>query len=663
VSSPSPGDGEAPPPPASAETLASIKPAVPSLARRFAPLLLALVATLTFLTIPRYPYIIDDALSWNAVLNFAHQHDLQFGQDIVFTYGPLGFLVSRYYFPEVAGLRTVADLLLCFSAAASVFLIGQKLRKGWKWLFVGIFILTSANIDPRADLVLYVSLLCWGILCALEKSRRALVYSGIFVATAVFASLAKVTFIFVGILSVVAVGSALLAGAKKRRALALVLAYAGGMGLAWMLAGQELSNLGRFLAGAWAFTRGYDQSMGLEGLPALRGRGMLVVLCALAATTLRASASFRGGAQRPGWSSVVIASWIAALTLLVAKHGLVRADLYHAGFLFGFAPVAALIGEVLACPSPKTLLAARAFSVVCCVLSLLTLQSLFVSDLASLVLQPFRAIPLNLQTLLRPAEFRRQMQADLEAARGLTALPRTREQVGRATTDVFGHDQIYAILNELNFRPRPVFQSYLAYNAALGAMNEHFYSSATAPEFVLFNLTPIDRRFPPLEDSLVLRDLLINYEPVGAEKDFLLLKARTHELPRLTLLREGTVQFGQPIDLREFAQANLWMQIEAEPTLPGRLRELLYKPSRLRIKVVAINNASFVAPAPMLSAGFLASPLVLRREAFSKLYAGENGSRPQAYSIEPAAGGERFWKPTVGFRIYRIENGMGQRER
>jgi hypothetical protein len=105
------------------------------------------------------------------------------------------------------------------------------------------------------------------------------------------------------------------------------------------------------------------------------------------------------------------------------------------------------------------------------------------------------------------------------------------------------------------------------------------------------------------------------------------------------------------------------MQIEAEPTLPGRLRELLYKPSRLRIKVVAINNASFVAPAPMLSAGFLASPLVLRREAFSKLYAGENGSRPQAYSIEPAAGGERFWKPTVRFRIYRIENAMGQRER
>src|SRR5262249_49751828 len=68
-------------------------------------LVVSLVATLAFVTIPRYPYLLDDALSEKAVLSYAHQHGLQFGKDIIFTYGPLGFLVSRYFFSHAAGAR------------------------------------------------------------------------------------------------------------------------------------------------------------------------------------------------------------------------------------------------------------------------------------------------------------------------------------------------------------------------------------------------------------------------------------------------------------------------------------------------------------------------------------------------------------------------------
>src|SRR5437016_465486 len=47
------------------------------------------VVTLSCMTIPRVPFVVHDAdFSWNAVLNYAHEKKLQFGQDIVFTYGP-----------------------------------------------------------------------------------------------------------------------------------------------------------------------------------------------------------------------------------------------------------------------------------------------------------------------------------------------------------------------------------------------------------------------------------------------------------------------------------------------------------------------------------------------------------------------------------------------
>src|SRR6266478_5765983 len=62
---------------------------------RAAPFLLAAAIMTAFLTIPRQPYLLDDSLSEKAVLNYAHAHHRQFGTDIIFTYGPLGFLVSR----------------------------------------------------------------------------------------------------------------------------------------------------------------------------------------------------------------------------------------------------------------------------------------------------------------------------------------------------------------------------------------------------------------------------------------------------------------------------------------------------------------------------------------------------------------------------------------
>ena len=154
-------------------------------------------------------------------------------------------------------------------------------------------------------------------------------------------------------------------------------------------------------------------------------------------------------------------------------------------------------------------------------------------------------------------------------------MPHLRDLIGPASVDVFGQHQVYALLNGLNYRPRPVFQSYLACNARLMRLNEQFYLSGAAPEYVMFSLGPIDRRFPPLEDALLLRDLLINYEPVGAEGEFLLLKFKSSRAPRLKLLREGAVRPGERIELRDFGGADLWLELDLEPTLLGRLRQIL----------------------------------------------------------------------------------------
>jgi hypothetical protein len=69
------------------------------------------------------------------------------------------------------------------------------------------------------------------------------------------------------------------------------------------------------------------------------------------------------------------------------------------------------------------------------------------------------------------------------------------------------------------------------------------------------------------------------------------------------------------------------------------------------------------APAAMLAAGFVASPLLLRNEDVLGLYDGNPIPRPAAYSVELLAGEDRFWQPGIRFRVHRIENQLGRRAR
>src|SRR5258708_981191 len=150
----------------------SAEPARPARLARAAPFVTAFLIALTNLTIPRQPFLIDDALSEKSVLNYAHEHGMQFGTDIVFTYGPLGFLTSRYFFPQDVGLRMVVDVLLSLAVSLGVCLIAWRLRLVWSCLLVSVFVFLTANVDPRAELLIYAGLLCWGLLVMVETGYR-----------------------------------------------------------------------------------------------------------------------------------------------------------------------------------------------------------------------------------------------------------------------------------------------------------------------------------------------------------------------------------------------------------------------------------------------------------------------------------------------------------
>jgi len=211
-----------------------------------------------------------------------------------------------------------------------------------------------------------------------------------------------------------------------------------------------------------------------------------------------------------------------------------------------------------------------------------------------------------------------------------------------------------------------VFQSYAAYSPRLARLNEEFYLSERAPEYVLFGLFEVEHRFPALNDGPSLRALLTNYEPVATEEAFLLLKRKTSTPARLALLSEGIFNAGERLDLSNYTEDDLWLEFDVTPTVAGRLMTFLVRPPPLRLAVWmggpsgAKRLARRRAVPSLLSIGFVGSPCLLNSDDVHDLYTSERIVRPMGYSIEPDGGSEDLWKRRIRFRIYNITNQLGR---
>src|SRR5262249_34455668 len=128
----------------------------------------------------------------------------------------------------------------------------------------------------------------------------------------------------------------------------------------------------------------------------------------------------------------------------------------------------------------------------------------------------------NLSDILRPSEVISRFDARFEELARAYSLPRIKACVGAATVDMISYEQGLVFINQMNWRPRPVFQSYYACTPWLIAANAQFFQGPRAPEYLIFKFQTIDRRMPTLEDSGALVQVFHHYQPVLVEKGCLL---------------------------------------------------------------------------------------------------------------------------------------------
>jgi hypothetical protein len=584
--------------------------------------------------VPWQPYIVrtsdlDD--SWMLALNSLFGTGVQFGRDVVFTYGPWGFIDTRSYHPNTWTWMLVAwtFFALVFWRVCWVVCRRQGLRPAVAlvWLVATAGIAAIGIDQQRSTLFSVIALLA---VYYFYTDSRPISFTLLALLAAVsLASLVKFTYMVAALLVIFPITADQLRRRQFPIVATLFAAFFAGF---YLLAGQRLSSLGSYLRVSWKIAAQYTDAMScISGRtsPATQVTVppmdlLLFVAAALVLLTVVLIAGRRVGKRESMFPLVAI----GGLVFLIFKWGYVRHDEAHTAL----AGLTLIVLGLLCVPSLKILLPGRLWSVkIACVMTLCALiswQSVKAATGVSLptyfIVSVLAPIPSNVRSAIGMWHGTSRLPQDfanaLESIRGAKTAPRASE-----TLDVYPWNQAVAIAFGATYRPRPVFQSYAAFSPELARLNTDYLESRDAPKTILFSVRTGGaalRHFPAADDGLSWPILLTEYDIQTSSGEFLLLrKAPTYRRHFLLPISDITAKLGEPVQVPSTNAGPVWVQIAINPTARGKLLTLLYKSPELYMTVSTRSGKprSYRLVAGQAEAGFLLSPAVDDNAAFTAL--------------------------------------------
>lgn len=524
--------------------------------------------------------------SWELPFAYFIRHQFQAGVDYIYTYGPLGYVLTLSYDRDLFWLKYGWEIAIKLFFVGILWRISKSFPRFRDRLF---FLLLAALIPPLLPPIpdaIYFFFLFAGSLYFPAAAFGAL--SGVLALTKF--SLFLIAVFLVGIVSI------------RRRSPVALISFAAVLLTFWLILGQAIWNIPVYLAGSWQITSGYmDAFIKNDSLLQLALGIVVALLLAVAATP----------------SPWFVLLGLAGVGFISFKHAFVRHDWYHAPGFFVFAALA------FTCLPARPWVQRTGVA-----LSLLALV-VFRADMSPQLF--FNHWKNQTMAVVRPDQLKNRLAHEYVALESLFAVPRMRGQIGAAPVDLMGGDQRRAIFNKLNWRPRPVFEGWSACTPKLLAGNAAFLSGNRAPEFIIVAWNQIDQRFPAAEDGAALLELFSRYQPVEREIDCHLFR-RTGKSREVLPASIKEIRIGEALEPAPFQTASL----EIKYSLLGKIRKLFYKPApaivRLTLESGEAKTYRFV---PAIAASeFLLSPLLENLDDMIALYSGSGGKTVKRVEIQ-----------------------------
>jgi len=378
----------------------------------------------------------------------------------------------------------------------------------------------------------------------------------------------------------------------------LLLLFTASLLLAWVASGQSPSGFPQFCVGLFRIMSGYAAAAGTPGSGVL---ALSVATLASGGILLYAILVERRRAGTAGLAG------LACVLFLMLKSTFVRYDFSHELLATNLVIVIiiVLIGGTIRDCLPQVV---RPVAV-----SIVMLEVLRLAANGGFLIDKGRAAMLD-SRLAERAHYLRDAGRLSEAG----ALPMLSGDV-----DAYQWGNAALLARGERYSPRPVFQSYMAWTPELAAMNLT-HLRAHPPDWIVMHVETIDGRFEPLDDAPSWPEILSRYDLRGGSTDRLILARRAvprpwhlEQVARLEATQGGMVLVPE-------SSAPLWCQVELRPSIQGRLRNLLLRPSRVTMEYTTddTTRSAVVVPA-MMRGGFLLSPVVRTTAAFGELMTSE----------------------------------------
>jgi len=610
----------------------------------------ALIAWFFLLDFSKAPLVPQLEPSWMAAITFGAAEKLQFGRDIIYTYGPLGHLVFSTYSERLFTAQLVADICLKGTYIALICRISLRMRPVARVCFLAAAF-AFAIVSFQTMFVFSIACLGWIVIKPSRWNDLLLIPAILFAA---IAALIKLTFLWFALLVLACAAIVCVLERRVLRAIVAITLFAGAFCSAWLLSGQEWGTLPGFLRTARETMAGYSKTMSLPCPEPILTAGLRVgVLVVIQLGFLLA----RNARQFSAWAITLLFS---GGLFLAWKLGFSRADAHTLEFFY----VACLMALALPAFFERNFDRVAAISNWVLVVLILAFSAGAIISQNANIGRTLGSIlrsrsELNLKTLLHPSNAEEGWRASDQEHAKQFALPRIKETVGRSRVDVFGYEQAIALVNGLNYTPSPSVQSYCDYTPFLADLNAAFYRSERAPDYVIFKLQPIDGRLAALNYAEVLVRLAQDYEPLFVEHGYLLLKReKTSRAPlaaELAPLGHGVSRIGENIPV---PPGVIWCDLQLKETFLGKLLAFLYHSPEVQVEVTTADGAATIRRfLPTLgSNGFLLSPLLISEDDFVVWTAGQQppASTTQTIRIVPGQVLSWFYQPKISYRMSRV---------
>lgn len=602
----------------------------------------ALVGGFILTDIPRTfpnPDVLD--FCYQSIITHASENGWQWGKQIVYNYGPLGYV---HYPVFTLGSWWKSLVYQVLHAALYLYLLWRVTLSLPQIALRGVILVSGVifvGFMPDSVQIL----LGWmtALLLASDK-RQDRVAGWLGLVAIILGAHIKMTFLFHGVALVVLLGAEHLAARRWRSACLPALVFLTGFLAFWGLLGQDYANLGDYLYYGWELARGHNETMGIAA--PLRYYLLAPPLC-LATVWVVVWPLTRAGGWRRQWG---MALFMLATLFLAWKQALTRGDEGHVHTLLGVAIPMLLIGigrlpfRVQTGRDWKVGLAAASAALLFAVLWQYPFHRLYTSSTDKIsFLRYAQGSPARVQ-----AAFTQLMRR--------FDLPEIRRVVGDRTVDIMGSHENIPLLLGMNYRPAPAFQSYIAYTPALIRLNTRHYLSDAAPDYVIFRISFRDQRKTTSNNALILLELLKNYTPVLRERDMVLFQRTPRGPVEKTLVAQGEFKIGDVVPLPGI-QGPLWCELESEETFFGKLfKQALYRPvlhTEFTVLPTRFTHTFNIVPS-MSSEGFIISPLMLQTPDLIASYDPEVQSNPMLIRHLPGPASRWLMKPSVTYKFYSL---------